>query len=213
MKRRLWFTLTLSLGLLAMLLVAEIGASQTASAAEVDWPARSLAATGGGPIGGTFTVTVDRLEEVYPAAAYNPDRGEYVVVWYNDLAGNDDIHIRAVSKNGSLSWGPVCVACGSGAERRYPGVAYDADAQEYLVVWEDQGDIAGQRIDAVGQLVGGEISIAPYTPPGEGKRPAVAHAAGNEYLVVWSFTSWGNKWHIGGVNVQSDGTVGNVFRI
>ena len=43
-------------------------------------------------IGYNFTIRNDvGLEEEEPAVAYSSDRQEYLVVWYNDRPGNDDI--------------------------------------------------------------------------------------------------------------------------
>lgn len=215
MKRRLGFTLTLALGLLAIMLVAGVGLGRPASAAEVESPAQRLAAAGGGPIGGTFTVTVESLEEVYPAVAYNPDREEYLVVWYNDRGGNDDIRAQRVSKDGALVGGPFYVAGGSGAERRVPDVTYNGQHQQYLVVWEHNDgtwdNIHARRVSGAGAvldttdivIVSGSNLLAP-------SGPAVAYSSTSDrYLVVWQAT-----WHpspldkdVEGQLVTSSGTL------
>ncbi|MGW8226873.1 MAG: hypothetical protein ACWGOY_14115, partial [Anaerolineales bacterium] len=54
-----------------------------------------------GQVGYNFTVRNDAgLVEEKPAVAYSSDRQEYLVVWYNDRPGNDDIRAQRVSKNG-----------------------------------------------------------------------------------------------------------------
>ncbi|HSJ58045.1 MAG TPA: hypothetical protein VLC95_12735 [Anaerolineae bacterium] len=114
------------------------------------------------------------------------------MAWYNDLPGNDDIHSQRVSKGGA-PLRHTCVACGPGAERRYPDVAYNSQANEYLVVWTEENTsnglsyVMGQRLDAEGTPQGGPITVfagaAGFEMPAH---PAVAYAfTTNKYLVVW----------------------------
>jgi len=74
--------------------------------------------TGGSPVGSVFTVSGQDLEEKNPAIAYNPDRQEYLAVWYNDRAGNDDIQAQRFSKDGK----PIEGAFGFQPERAQTGV-------------------------------------------------------------------------------------------
>jgi len=75
-----------------------------------------------------------------------------------------------------------------------PVVAYNATANEYLVVWQDARngvtdyDIYAQRISATGTLLGENI---PLTQGNSGQTSPVAvwNAIDNEYLVAWS-DSW-----------------------
>ena len=90
-----------------------------------------------GQIGYNFTIRNEiGLVEEKPSVAYSSDRQEYLVVWYNDRPGNDDIRAQRVSKNGTLVGGPFYVSAGAGADRRYPTVAYNSKNGQYLVVWE-----------------------------------------------------------------------------
>ena len=189
--------------LIVPLAAAPVKASETAA----------VETSGGGPVSSVFVVASETQDEVSPAIAYNPHRQEYLVVWFNDRVGCDGIGGQLVSRSGTLRDSVIPIAAGCGHERHDPDVVFNPDAGQYLVVWQDQGDVAGQRLNADGQPVGGEIDIAPYAPPGEAKQPTVAHAAGDGYLVAWSFTGWGSDWHIGAAKIQDDGTVGSVFRL
>lgn len=201
MRRNLGFTLTLIIGLLAILLVLPtrgIGSSQSASAAELDRPAYSLATGDGGPLGPAFTIRDDSsLEEVNPAVAYNPDREEYLVVWYNNRAGCDDIRGQRVSKEGGLVGGAFYISSGCDDNRRNPAVVCNSQQGEYLVVWEVEdgmgfNGIHGRLVSGNGEVQGtSDIEIKStgslYTPA----EPAVAYASSSgKYLVVWSET-----WH------------------
>ena len=151
----------------------------------------------GNPIDGLLTISADPEQEVYPAVAYNSQRQEYLVVWYNDRAGCDDIRAQRVSRNGALVSNPFYVSNGCPANRLYPDVTYNSTQNEYLVVWEhDDGtrpNIHGWRVSATGQLQGGEITLGTGTALKSRYAPAVAYAySSDKYLVVWKSFVQGN---------------------
>jgi hypothetical protein len=160
-----------------------------------------IATNAGSAIDGLFVISAGSEQEVYPSIAYNSQRQEYLVVWYNDRPGNDDIRAQRVSKNGALIGGPFYISTGSGADRRYPQVAYNRQQDQYLVVWEhyDNASMApgygiyGRRVSGTGAVLdANDIVIRStganlYTPA----TPAVAYAStSGKYLVVWAET-----WH------------------
>ena len=151
----------------------------------------------GDRIGYSFVIRNDiGLIEEHPAIAYSSHRQEYLVVWYNDRPGNDDIRGQRVSKNGTLVGGPFYISAGAGADRSDPDVTYNSKSQEYLVVWRRYESakgysIQGRRVSANGQVLGNaDIIIRDfgynfYTP----SDPAVAYAStSDKYLVVWDET-------------------------
>jgi hypothetical protein len=171
-------------------------------------------AASGDPLGSIFVIRDDpSVAEVQPAVVYNPDRQEYLVVFWNDRPGNDDIRAERVSRDGR-QLGGVWVAAGAGADRRYPDVVYNGHAQEYLVVWaaEDTGGnsyIRGQRLRGTdAQLLGGAIPIETVTSGVGGvTHPAVAYASTvDQYLVVWEREISQSWAHIMGLTVSADGT-------
>ena len=64
--------------------------------ATVPWAAGVAAA--GGPISGDIRISRVGANGVSPAVAFNPQRTEYLVVWYNDRTGNDDIQAQRVRR-------------------------------------------------------------------------------------------------------------------
>ena len=130
--------------------------------------------------------------------AYNSQRDEYLVVWYNDRAGCDDIRAQRVSGTGALAGGPFYISAGCPADRHYPDVAYNSVHDQYLVVWEQYEAASGhsiqaRRVSGAGQVLDtSDIAVRGpgynlYTPV----TPAVAYASTSDrYLVVWSET-----WH------------------
>ncbi len=174
MKKAQWLTVMLVLGLVAALL------------------GKPIPVDAGRPIGVRITIRSDEPKEVVPAVAYNSQWQEYLVVFWNDRPGNDDIRAERVSKDGK--WlGTKWIAAGQGAERRYPDVAYNSKHNEYLVVWWEQ---SGGHSRILSQRFSADL-----TPQSEGVQtlfvsgslgviepPALAYAyTADKYLVVWSY--------------------------
>jgi hypothetical protein len=149
----------------------------------------------GDQIGYNFVIRNDNgLVEEHPAIAYSTQRQEYLVVWYNDRPGNDDIRGQRVSKNGTLVGGPFFISAGAGAERRYPTVAYNSKNDQYLIVWEHNdglwNSIRARRVSGAGVVLDTTdiviTSGSNIITPG---RPAVEYAStSDKYLVVWTET-------------------------
>ncbi|MBU0495854.1 MAG: hypothetical protein KKA73_25080 [Chloroflexi bacterium] len=151
----------------------------------------------GTPVGSQFTIIAEPERETQPAVAYNSQRDQYLVVWYNDRDGNDDIRAQRLSRTGAPVGGPFYISA-MNAERRYPDVAYNSAHDQYLVVWEQYEaasgySIKGRRVSGTGAVLDTtDIAIRSagynlYTP----LRPAVAYASTSDrYLVVWAET-----WH------------------
>jgi len=186
-------------------------------------PAAADAPAGWGRlIGASFLISGQAEEELNPAIAYNNHQQEYLVVWWNDRPGNDDIRAERVSRSGNLL-GSAWVASGAGADRQYPRVAYNTARREYLVVWEHRNsggsewNIAGQRLSVPSgpgspQKVGGLINIAQgVTFTADCTRPAVAYSTTSDaYLVVFMY-GWGTHRIQGRVLSGNGAPAGTVF--
>jgi len=149
----------------------------------------------------------------YPAVAYNSTDDEYLVVWQGDdgatpLVDNEyEIFGRRLDATTGDRIGPAFRISDMGPdgdatyEARYPAVAYNSKANEYLVVWEGDDDtgalvdgefeIYSQRLSATGVEMGtNDFRISDMGPDGNvaygASCPAVAYnSQTNEYLVVW----------------------------
>ena len=146
------------------------------------------------PVGNATPIVAESaLTELAPAVAYNGDRDEYLVVWYNDRPGNDDIRAQRVDGDGTLLGGPFYIAAGSGVERRHPAVAYSSGQQRYLVVYEhDDGTysrVYGRVIGGDGQVLGVEFPLSSGAALKNCFTPAIAYAStAATFLVVWQRT-------------------------
>jgi hypothetical protein len=159
---------------------------------------------------------------------YNSNADEYLVVWYGDDGsgaqvdeeyeiygqrldgstgaeiGPNDFRISDMGPDGDATFGAIA-----------PSVAYNSNADEYLVVWMgDDGidqdfEIHGQRLDA---STGAEVGINDFRISDGAFTATVSAVAYNpsadEYLVVWSGGGPGPdpEWEIYGQRL--DGSTG-----
>ncbi|MFC1997971.1 hypothetical protein ACFLXI_10285, partial [Chloroflexota bacterium] len=145
----------------------------------------ALAVTDSSPvIGLPFTISQGTINETFPAVAYNPVDREYLVVWHNVRAVDDDIYAQRISEQGKL------LSSFTVAKGNYPRVAFNPENNTYLVVYQTykQGDydVYGQRVNFRG-LIGSEFPIAFNLKQTE-HHPVVAyntHPNHDEFLVVW----------------------------
>jgi hypothetical protein len=167
-------------------------------------------------------------DDLGPAVAYNPAANQYLVAWSdgrNSATRASDIYGRLVGPDGKPVGGDFRISGAKATSAEYsPAVAYDATANQYLVVWADwrnlatRGtDIYGRRIGADGKPIGGDFRVSAYRATGHEYEPAVAYdATASQYLVVWRDTrnaaTWGHD--IYGLRVGADGKrIGKDFRI
>jgi len=173
----------------------------------------------GNTVGGRFRISAmgpdgsTTYNASTPAIAYNPQAMEYLVVWAGDddaaplvadeheifgqrltasgvPVGADDFRISDAGPNGDTTF----LVEG-------PAVAYNSQANEYLVVWGGEDDtpplvaneleIFGQLLSATGAEIGpNDFRISEMGPDGgvtytAGRPDLVYNPQANQYLVVW----------------------------
>ena len=179
-------------------------------------PSLVLAAGGGMPIGQPFLIGDQPVHALQPAVVYNSQWQEYLVVYWNDRPGNDDIRAERVSKSGQLLGGKW-IAAGAGADRFFPDVAYNSQQNQYLIVWIEQSAgynyVRTQRFsgDLDPQPEGMQTLIAGSIGQSTSVHPVVDYAyTSDKYLVVWEYEfnvpPAPMATSIVGHVVQSDGT-------
>jgi uncharacterized protein YlbG (UPF0298 family) len=158
----------------------------------VDIYARRLAADGTA-IGDEFAVTRQAFNQNFPHVAYNSTRNEYLVVWSDQRAirsTGSDVYGQRVAADGTLVGSDIAISTAL-RPQLYPRVAYNPDADEYLVVWQDSrtsaatsSDILGQRVAGDGSLLGTNIVISDNSEAQN--QPDVAYSPTSQrYLVAW----------------------------
>jgi hypothetical protein len=162
----------------------------------------------GNPIGSEFLIYDDtNVSESLPSIAYNGQSNEYLVVWDVESSGTHEVWGRRVSGTGALLGSAFRISpAGQGAK---PDVAYSSAANEYLVVWEANPHVYGQRITASGAHQGGAFIIG-YGTSGTSvsDQPAVAYGStADRYLIAWRYgiDSTGDTG-IWARSIQSDGS-------
>lgn len=154
----------------------------------------------GVPHGESFTICNADVYNDYPAVAYNPASHGYLVVWRRALPTSWVIHGQLLGADGALLDNPftpedesdpaVSFAIGDPGlgHQSQPAVAYNATADEYLVVWEDDRsgnlDLYGRRVDADGFFLTDNLALVTDTATQADANVAYNKTA-DDYLLVW----------------------------
>jgi hypothetical protein len=157
---------------------------------EYDVRAQRVAANGS-LAGGSIGVSTWQYAQIRPQIAYNPAADAFLIVWEDHhwaFGADADIYGQRVASNGTLLGGNFGIAWDGSQRRLSPAVAYQPQANEYLVAWASEygptdHDIYRRRVSANGTLLEGEFGVS--TRSSDERRPAVAVGAGLHGLVVW----------------------------
>jgi hypothetical protein len=164
-----------------------------------DWDVygRRLAA-GGAPIGEDFRISSPDASVSRPDVAWNPDAGQYLVVWEDYRAPSDltDLYGRRVRTNGAVVGASDVKVSGAAAtsNEASAALAWSGTSERFLLVWGDQRngpdrgwDIYGRRLTTNGAPTGGDFRICGSGAEYDDWDPALAwNSAADEFLVVWS---------------------------
>lgn len=160
----------------------------------------------GGPLGLDFQVNSHTPgAQWYPAVAVDP-AGDFVVVWttYGNANGSyENVDGQRFASDGTTRGGEFQVNASSGyyLYQQNPAVA-QLDGKGFVVVWESDGEIQGQRFDAAGHKQGGEFPVNTLSDNSQGE-PAVAVGGDDGFVVAWSsFASAGSDDSYLGVEGQ-----------
>ncbi|MBN2677439.1 MAG: hypothetical protein JXR32_05175 [Anaerolineaceae bacterium] len=148
-----------------------------------------------------------------PSVAWNSKHNQYLVVWeaYTVMPfAPSDVASAVFNADGNKISGAIIT---NSFYLEKMDVAYNVNADEYLLVWNNYDDIAGARLSILGQVI---------TPPGvftvaggtnDQESPAVATNGRDRYFVVWAEDVSGD-WNIRGQKLDANGSlVESVFSI
>jgi hypothetical protein len=115
---------------------------------------------------------------LFPAVAF--DGTNYLVVWSDQrISRDDDIFGALVSQTGAvLSTNGITINTAAGSQRS-PTVAFAGT--QYVVAWEDAGDISAARVSTTGTV----IQLGKVAPSGANEIDPDLAGNGNGALLVW----------------------------
>ena len=168
---------------------------------------------------GRDTILSYRTGGSHSDVVYNDIDDQYLVVWQDTEDDSGDVYGRRVDADASTI-GSSFVIAQETDKQGSPAVAWNDNANEYLVAWHDYrdsgttgADVYGQRVNAVGGLMGGNFSISTSAGLDYQLSPDVAFVtAADRYRVVWhDDREPGLGYNIRGQWVDADGTVLGLF--
>ena len=171
------------------------------------------------PTGGLITIGLNVNDQLEPALAYDSQQNRYLAVWQEQNSQGDfDIMGQLIAGNGDLIGSAIEIS-GEAADQIAPRVAYNRDARQYLVVWEDHSrdaegawDVRGQRVSESGALVGARLPIA-ETYLYHRLNPDVTYKSeAGEYVVVWENEFQASDHDIFQRRIRSDGSFADSAR-
>jgi hypothetical protein len=150
----------------------------------------------GAPVSAVQLLSGTQVGAGNPAVAFNSVANEYLAVWDAFAApffpSVTDIFGLVIGSSGAPATGIFNITTADELQA-FPTVTHNATANQYLVLWADNrnlattsGDVFGQLIEASGALAGPNVPVS--TLPFNELAPSVAYAAAtDQYLAVW----WG----------------------
>lgn len=148
-----------------------------------------------------------------PAAAFDPDRGRYLVVWEDTTAEQTQIRGRTVARDGTLGAEWTIAGQDDPISRFDPAVTYNSDDGEFLVAYQWTGgptQIRARRVEADGTLSGEFLVPAQTDPDWNQSQPAALYAPeARRYYIAWTdgrASAAGRGSDIYGRWLEADGT-------
>ena len=131
------------------------------------------------PDGDALDIRLSNTGHFYqPEIAYASDR--YLIVWNEQSSSTgDDVFGQLINTDGTMHGAIISISTGSGYQSN-PRVT---GGNDFLVVWEENGRIYGQRISTQGQLIGPNFQISD-TSSNDRQSPDIATGSDN-YLTAW----------------------------
>jgi hypothetical protein len=150
----------------------------------------------GQPVGPWFAV-VGGANVTNPAAAYNAQNGEFLIVWMKEVSPDVyEIWGRIISYNNSYQRPEFKIISWANRSFHSPRVAWNSYRNEYLVVWNAfntttsfppgvPNDIGGHRVSASGQVINPGSPLVFTTYSGPHQVDMTYNVAMNEYFLTF----------------------------
>ena len=141
-------------------------------------------------LGDIFPIAADPVRsESAPTAAFNSTRGEYLVVWTEEMP-DGAVCGQRFSQDGGKIGGTITLASGDHT-RKDPDIVYNHLQDQYLVVWaiqnyKNESGIRARRLTGAGALIDTADIILVADSDDYIMRPVAAYSPkADRYLVVW----------------------------
>jgi hypothetical protein len=139
-------------------------------------------------------------EQWYPCVAHNPDRNEFIAVWFDErpLVEDGGMVGRIINADGTLKGEPFIVADAPGSQGDM-SIVYVKNHKKYFTVWQDtrnyipapdanpnyqENDIYARWLDEDGSPVGDEFPI--YIGEGDQSMPQMVYSpVSDRFLITW----------------------------
>jgi hypothetical protein len=177
----------------------------------------------GNKVGGEFQVNIDpNGDQTYADVAIDAS-GNFVVVWELSGGATSGIYARMFDWTTTTSTADIKVNTTDDQIQQLPKVALDSSGG-FVVIWESDHeqylidgtlgnyDVYGQRVDASGNLVGGEFKVN-TTSTGSQRSADIAMDASDNFVVVWqtfgqdeagSYGIYAQRFDAGGNKVNAE---------
>ncbi|HSH01783.1 MAG TPA: hypothetical protein VLL52_04630 [Anaerolineae bacterium] len=190
-----------------------------------------VTASTGTNTGVEFTIH-NGVNSTRPAVAYNSTNDQYLVVWQDIINSQAFIYGTLVNGDGTIANNAVQISAmgAAGFNAFYPDVTYNANSNEFMVVWfgrgpsevEGENEVYGHRLDNAGATTSNQIKISSMGGiTHSAYHPAIAYNTSTQrYLIVWHGdtndvgTLVTDEYEIFGQFLNNTGdTIGSRFRI
>ncbi len=148
-------------------------------------------------------IHVDSSIDGYNAAVGVAGNGEYIVVWDRDNFGHD-LYGQKFTATGSKSGDEFKINSDSTSTILNPEISVNEDG-EYVVVWDQDGDIFFRVYDADGSAVTGVTNINQNGNSPVDSRPSVSMNSNGGFMVAWESNEPTNTYEIRAHGYDSEG--------
>ena len=160
-----------------------------------------IVSSNGTLMGSNFAISTAKNIQDMSRVAFDPIKGQYLVVWSDDRTKADgyDIYGQKIAPTGKLL-GANFIISNAPYDQFRPDITWDSNDNEFMAVWVDcrnigtpgcvsgdktNGDIYGQIIASGGALVGSNFPIATSTD--SEYRPSVSFSSASDlFQVIYS---------------------------
>ncbi|MEM7032744.1 MAG: LamG-like jellyroll fold domain-containing protein [Chloroflexota bacterium] len=158
-------------------------------------------------------------DEVSLPAIATANNGTSLLVWADKRVGAYDVYGQYLASDGTPTGAELTIDNDFSYAQLQPDVAYDPQANTFLVVWSDRRDgdgvfdLVSQQLDTQGNLgPNGNVELIGHTD--DMRYPSVASNGAGQFLVAAQREVSGSNYELQGVRVAaSDGSKINEFGI